>query len=314
VTTKHTKSLSRSIWTELVKGAKKRGEDPNFVLMRFACERLLYRLSVSRHAGKFVLKGAMLFAVWTEHPHRSTKDLDLLGYGNPDDLLNVFREICALQVSPDDALRFDPNGVRLEPIRQEEEYDGRRVLLRGSLGTLPVNVQVDIGFGDPVSPEPVELQYPVLLEQLPSPRLRTYPPETVIAEKFEAMVKLGLANSRMKDFYDVWVLSRSHSFNLNALLTAARATFERRGTPWPGSAPLALTSAFAADASKLTQWQGFLKRTKASERPALENVIQRLQTFLGALYADAMAGEHRLWSTDASNWVSPAHPGNLPPG
>jgi hypothetical protein len=296
------KDPSRSIWAKLVARSKDRGEDPNYVLLRFSGERLLYRLSVSAHAGRFVLKGAMLFAAWTERPHRTTKDVDLLGYGDPDQLVSVFREICALEVAPDDGLRFDASSIRLENIREDEEYDGRRILMKGTLGKLHTSVQVDIGFGDVVTPGTIDLAYPVLLDQLPSPRLRTYPPETVIAEKFEAMVKLGQGNSRMKDFYDVWVLSRSHSFTAGGLMEAVRATFERRGTDLPDADPIALTTAFATDPTKLSQLRAFLARTRAMEEAPLEEVVKRLLALLSPLYSRPLTSHQSAWSPAKGEW------------
>jgi predicted nucleotidyltransferase component of viral defense system len=302
MTRKTVSQLSQSIWTKLVNRAKARGEDPNYILMRFAGERFLYRLSISRHGPKFLLKGAMLFAAWSEKPHRSTKDVDLLGTGDPDGLAKTFQEICTTSVTPDDAVQFDPESLRVEMIREDEEYDGRRVLIAGTLGNLPLNVQIDVGFGDAVSPDPLELDYPVLLDQLPSPRLRTYPPETVIAEKFEAMVKLGLANSRMKDFYDIWALSRSNDFKLSTLRTAVRATFDRRGTTWPSIVPLALTPEFGMDTTKGSQWRAFLGRTRAAEQPALGDVVQRLQDFLTGVYSNPYGTDDGVWHPDTGTW------------
>jgi len=287
-------------WRKLVQLAKARGEDPNFALMRFAAERLLYRLSVSTYAPNFVLKGAMLFAAWTDKPHRSTRDVDLLGFGSPDALLTTFAEVCALDVSPDDGVRFDGGSIRMEGIRDEEQYEGRRLLVGGSLGTLRVRVQVDVGFGDAVTPAATTLDYPVLLPEFPAPVLRTYPPESVVAEKFEAMVKLGLANSRMKDFYDLWVLSRTRAFDAKVLRAAMRATFARRGTPWPDEQPVALTSFFAEDPTKGAQWRAFLERTRAAEAPPLREVVERLAVFL---WGDAHGSATAIWTPGAGDWT-----------
>ncbi len=298
---KTSSKLARSIWADLLKGAKERGEDPNFVLLRFAAERLLYRLSISAHKDRFVLKGAMLFAAWTDRPHRATKDVDLLGVGAPAEMVGVFSELCALKSDPEDAVVFDPRTVRVEDIREDADYEGRRIHVAGKLGTIKVSVQVDIGFGDAVSPKPVILIYPVLLEGLPAPRLRAYPAETVVAEKFEAMVKLGMGNRRMKDFYDLWVLSRTREFALVDLAAAVAATFERRGTARPEEDPLALTAAFGHDSSKQTQWKAFLGRVQTSEKPALGDVVERLQVFLGPTYRPD--GQKALaWSPAAAAW------------
>ena len=303
MTKKKVTDVPRSIWTKLLAGAKARGEDPNFTLLRYASERLLYRVSISDQRQRFVLKGAMLFAAWTDRPHRSTKDLDLLGFGNPEELAEAFKRLCEVQVEPDDGVRFDPKSIRVEQIRDEEEYEGRRVRLVGTLGTLPLAVQVDVGYGDAVTPGPVKLTYPTLLHELPAPTLEAYPQETVIAEKFEAMVKLGIANSRMKDFYDVWVLSRTYAFEFDTLSRAALATFARRNTAWPASDPLALTAPFADDPSKQTQWRAFLERTRASERPSLASVVQQLHAFLSKLYrTDRTEPAQHHWAPDSATW------------
>lgn len=305
MTAKSPSSVAQSVWTRLVNRAKDRGEDPNYVLMRYAAERLLYRLSISAHSARFVLKGAMLFAAWTDQPHRATKDVDLLGYGDPEQLVGIFREVCALEVEPDDALRFKPDRVRAERIRDEEQYDGRRVLLEGLLGHIPFNVQVDIGFGDAVTPAPVELVYPALLESMPSARLKTYPPETVIAEKFEAMVKLGIANSRMKDFYDVWVLSNLYPYTFGTLRLAAKETFTRRGTSWPPADPIALSDDFSRDTAKQTQWRGFLRRTRPVHQPELGEVVARLAAFLGKLRDETETVAQAAWDPTEGAWAGP---------
>jgi hypothetical protein len=233
------------------------------VLTRYALERLLYRLSVSPHRDAFVLKGALLFTLWTGAPHRATRDLDLLGSGEPASarLEQVFRDLCALAVEPD-GVAFDARSVRAAHIREDQEYEGVRVLLEARLGAARTGLQVDVGFGDAITPGPVDVAFPTLLD-LPAPALRAYPRETVVAEKFQAMVALGIANSRMKDFYDVWALARSFDFDGPALAAAIEATFARRRTPPPGDPPLALTPVFHDDAAKRTQWTAFLRRTGA---------------------------------------------------
>ncbi len=307
MTRKPLKNLPQSIWTKLVSRAKTRGEEPSFTLLRYASERLLYRLSVSPHEPRFVLKGAMLFAAWTARPHRSTKDVDLLGLGSPDELAAMFKDVCSMDVFEDDAIRFDSERIRVDLIREDGEHDGRRVLIEGHLGAIPVSVQVDVGFGDAVSPGPVELEYPALIEELPAPKLKAYPPESVVAEKFEAMVKLGIANSRMKDFYDVWTLSHSCAFSLAPLRHAIRETFTRRGTLWRSSDPVALTPAFSGDHSKQVQWTAFLRRTRATEQPTLGEVVSRLQAFLGGISRseESESARRSIWSIRDGAWVVP---------
>jgi hypothetical protein len=265
--------------------SQRQNEQFNVVLVRFAVERLLYRLTRTPQAKQFVLKGAMLFAAWSARPHRPTQDVDLLGFGPPeaDRLVKLFQEVCAADVEPD-GLVFNPESVTAEPIREDAVYDGLRVRLLARLGTARIPMQVDIGFGDVVSPEPRELVLGPMLD-LPAPHLRTYPPETVIAEKFEAMLSLGMANSRMKDYYDLWTLSRTMSFELGTLRTAVRATTERRKTQLLADPPVGLTDQFAADASKQAQWKAFVRRLGESRAaPPLGDVVRVLAEFLQPVF------------------------------
>lgn len=207
--------------------SRERGEDFQLVLTRYGLERLLYRLAKSPHAKEFVLKGAMLFQLWTGEPHRSTRDLDLLGMGDPsaDRLRQLFQKICSLSV-PDDGLVFLTDAIQAELIKKADEYQGIRLRIEACLGSAHLPLQIDIGFGDAITPGPQVVTYPTLLE-FPAPQLNAYPRETVIAEKFQSMVQLGIANSRMKDFYDVWTLARQFDFDGNGLCEAIRATFQR---------------------------------------------------------------------------------------
>jgi predicted nucleotidyltransferase component of viral defense system len=225
-------------------------------------ERLLYRLSQSPHRDRFILKGAMLFVLWQGATHRPTRDLDLLGRGDNsvEEMVRVFGEICRQPVE-EDGVVFLSESVRGERLRAEEEYQGVRILLDARQGSARLRLQIDVGFGDAVLPKPQRVVYPVLLE-FPPPSLWAYCRETVFAEKFQAMVVLGMANSRMKDFWDLSVLARRFSFAGSELCRAVRATFERRRTEIPEQPPLALTSEFFADRSKERDWQAFLKRHK----------------------------------------------------
>lgn len=275
------KNAAASVKQRLLNLHRKTGEDFQLLLTRYAVERLLYRLAGSAHAQAFVLKGAMLFALWTGKLHRPTRDLDLLGFGGSDDerLTEVFRSLCRVE-DPDDGLEFDDESVAVEPIREEQEYGGKRVTLRARLGQARVDLQVDVGFGDAVTPGPEVVDYPTLLG-MAAPRLRAYPRETAVAEKAEAMVKLALANSRMKDFYDLVVLARQFPFDGERLRTAVAATFARRGTPLPSVPPTALTERFAADDTKLKQWRAFRARSGLSDQPEeLGDVVQVLGEFL----------------------------------
>jgi predicted nucleotidyltransferase component of viral defense system len=255
-------NLPASIRQRLLNLSRSRGESFNLILQRYALERLLYRLDRSGHSQQFILKGALLFALWQVQGYRPTRDLDLLGYGDssPEALLTVFREICAVDVEAD-GLSFAPQTIRIREIREDQEYGGQRVELEAFLGKARISIQVDIGFGDVVTPAPAKVEYPSLLG-LPAPHLRAYPKETVIAEKLHALVVLGILNSRMKDFYDLWVMSREFSFAGPLLTAAVQATFARRQTELPQGIPVALTAAFVHDAIKTTQWQAFLSRSQ----------------------------------------------------
>lgn len=273
--------LSASVRQRLMDQARNSQEDVNLLLTRYALERLLYRLSQSRHRNQFILKGAMLFQIWTSQSHRPTRDLDLLGYGLPEPatFASVFREICQLEVE-EDGLEFQKESVQAEQMREGEDYEGLRIKLLARLGTARIPIQIDIGFGDAITPSPDEILYPTLLE-FPAPQLRVYPRETVIAEKFQAMVSLGMSNSRMKDFFDIWTLSQHFNFSGAVLSSAIQATFERRKTPIPATPPLALTSEFSTDRQKQTQWTAFIRKGKLNaEEKTLQEMISLLKIFL----------------------------------
>jgi predicted nucleotidyltransferase component of viral defense system len=252
------------------------------LLVRYAIERLLYRLSQSPARSNYVLKGANLFAIWAKAPFRSTGDVDFLGFGpaDVDATRKTFVELCKVKVAYD-GLAFDEGSIRVETMREEEEYQGLRVRLEAKLGSAIIPVQADIGFGDAVHPEPQELVYPLLLDDMPAANIRAYPPETVIAEKLEAMVRFGALTSRIKDHYDLWAISRTFPFDMDVLGPAIANTFRRRGTEIPQSTPAPLTPAFAADRAKQALWDAFLKRTAPALTPPLfADVLSELRTFL----------------------------------
>jgi hypothetical protein len=274
------KNLAASVKARLQNEAARRGEDFNLLLLRYGIERLLFRLSQSPHAGRFLLKGAMLFVVWDEKTHRPTRDLDLLGFGpsEKEDLRKVFEDVAATPVV-DDGLFFDPASVRAEEIREDNAYGGVRVRLTAKLGTAELPVQIDVGVGDTVTPAPETVQFPTLLN-FPAPLVRAYPVYTVVAEKFEAMVKLGIANTRMKDFHDVWFLTRRFKLDEPTLLQAIEATFVHRRTALPTS-PNALDDALATDSSKQTQWAAFIRRNRLTGLPAqFAEVVMSLREYL----------------------------------
>ena len=275
--------VAASVRQRLKNLAAQQGEEFQAILTRYAWERFLYRLSCSSYRDTFILKGALLFSIWSDEPHRATRDLDLLGRGDKSlsHLEQVFREICQLPVDWD-GLEFNSDTVKSQRIKQDQEYEGVRLNLRASLtGTRTrASLQIDIGFGDAVTPEPLDLEFPTLLD-FPSPHLRTYPRETVVAEKFQAMVMLGMANSRLKDFYDLWFLSQNFAFSGESLCQAIKATFKRRRTSLPTETPLALTREFSAEAAKVGQWNAFLRKGKLkTEKKTLSEVVVILEDFL----------------------------------
>ena len=272
--------------------ARTQNEDFQLVLTRYALERLLYRLSRSEHRDVFVLKGAMLFQLWSRQPHRPTRDLDLLGRGDNSipRFERIFREVCDLTVE-EDGLVFSAESVRGETIKEDQEYEGLRLTLDCRLENARIPIQIDIGFGDVVTPVATEVTYPVLLD-FPAPILPAYSRESVVAEKFQAMVMLGIANSRMKDFYDLWVLSRQFEFQGPLLCQGIRATFARRRTPVPAKLPVALSPEFAQDRVKQTQWRAFIGKGKLDLGGiGLEEVVDGLRGFLMPVAQAVAAGE-----------------------
>lgn len=283
------KNPGASIRDRLLNKARADKLDFNLLLTRYALERMLYRLSVSKQRDQFLLKGALLFDLWFDVPHRPTRDADFLGFGSAEipHVEAMFREVCQIQV--DDGIMFQPETVKADEIRKEANYAGVRVTLMGLLNGARCPIQLDIGFGDAVVPGPDEVNYPVILGEMPEPRLRVYPRYTVVAEKLEALVSLGMANSRMKDYFDLWILARHSDFDGSMLAQAIRATFERRHTDLPSAVPLGLTDEFAKDAQKEKQWQAFLSKN-ALDRTPLQTVVGDLKLFLLPILDSLRAG------------------------
>ncbi|WP_432261709.1 nucleotidyl transferase AbiEii/AbiGii toxin family protein [Cupriavidus sp. TMH.W2] len=271
--------LAASVRARLLNIAKSQGVDFNQVLVRFALERMLYRLCQSPHAEHFVLKGALLFTLWYDMPHRATRDADMLGFGTSDlaSIAKTFRDIVCVHV--DDGITFDPASVATEEIRKDAGYAGARVVLTGELARARCRVQVDIGFGDAVTPGPVDATYPVLLNDLPAPRLRTYPVYTVVSEKLHAIALLGMANSRLKDYFDLAILLDREILDAEMLATAVAATFARRGMTVPASLPVGLTDEFATDPSRQAVWHAFLRKNELTWQ-ALPGTVAALRTIL----------------------------------
>ena len=289
------KDVGASVRARLLRLARERGEDFQLVLTRYANERLLYRLAESRHGSSFVLKGATLFTLWSGEPHRATRDVDLLGFGDPSEerMRTVFADVLTQDVV-DDGVRFDLASLAAGPIRDQQEYGGIRVRLQARITTAKVRLQVDVGFGDAITPSPVVVEIPAVLD-FPAPRLRAYPRETVVAEKLEAAVNLGMANSRMKDFYDLLVLSRTFAFDEAVLVEAIRATFERRGTPFPDGLPVALRPEFWEDRAKNTQWSAFIRKSGATPVGDLAAAIQEITVFVAPLLMSGVGALNKRW-------------------
>lgn len=286
------KDLAASVRARLLNVAKAQGVDFNQVLVRFALERILYRLSQSAYADHFLLKGALLFTLWYDLPHRTTRDADLLGFG-PSDLESIaqtFRDIAGVEVEVEveveDGIVFDPTTVSVEEIRKDAGYAGARVLITAELARARCKTQIDIGFGDVVTPGPVHAVYPVLIEDLPAPRLRTYPVYTVISEKLHAIALLGMTNSRLKDYLDLWVLLDREALNAHTLARAIAATFLRRGMSIPSVLPVGLTDEFATDSTRQAMWHAFLKKNELAITP-LPEVVSKLRAILEPALAQA---------------------------
>jgi predicted nucleotidyltransferase component of viral defense system len=274
-----TVDVAASIQARLLNLAKARGEDFNLVLTRYAIERFLYRLSIVPAREAYWLKGALLFDLWFDVPHRPTRDADFLGFGPADTeaLASTIREVCGVAV--DDGMEFDPASISIEEIREDARYGGLRVRLKGRLGNARCPVQLDVGYGDAVTPGPEEAVYPTLLDDQPAPHLRVYPRAAVAAEKLEAIVSLGMANSRMKDFFDLRALAREGVLDPQLLGDAIAATFHRRGTAVSEDVPLGLSDEFAHDAAKRAQWKAFLGKNRL-DAPTLDEVIGEVRRFV----------------------------------
>jgi len=288
------RNVAASVRQKLLNLANREQADFNLVLTNYALERLLFRLSESKYRDQFILKGAMLFQVWTQTPHRPTRDLDLLSQGDPspEHCQAVFRELCTIRVV-DDGLVFLPETVAVEKIKEEQEYEGIRVKFRARLEHARISLQVDVGFGDAVIPR--VLDYPTLLS-MPAPRIQAYPMETVIAEKVEAIISLGMLNSRMKDFFDIWFLARAFPFDGITLANAVRATFGRRGTELDADTLARLLAELSDDAAKRTQWRAFLKRNSLASPDDFAFVIGSIREFVvGALGAASSESEAAAW-------------------
>ena len=301
------KNTAASIRARLLALAQSNGEDYQRVLGRYAIERFLYRLGRSPYRDKFAVKGATLFTLWTGHTHRPTKDLDLLAQGSSaiGDVEQTIRGIC--EIHEEDGLVFDSASVEGTKIKEDHEYDGVRIKLLANLAGARIPMQIDIGFGDAVYPEPDLASFPVLLS-MEAPLIRAYPREASIAEKFQAMVLLDIRNSRMKDFYDIWFMANTWAFDMASLRKAIVTSFERRGSTIPTAVPFALTDDFLNDPQKKQQWTAFVSRLNPTDKaPSLEEVGALLQSFLlPCVFAKSPTMPvDRRW-TPALGWALPS--------
>lgn len=275
-------NIAASVRQRLLTLSRNEKRDFQEVLTRFALERLLYRLAQSVYRDQFILKGALLFVLWSEEIHRFTQDMDLLGYGEPtpEHWIAVFRAVCEIDVQ-EDGLVFEADTVAARLIREENIYGGVRITLRARLEQARIPMQVDVGFGDAVVPDPEEADFPPLLD-FPAPHLRAYRRETSIAEKFLALVTLGQDNSRMKDYFDIWLLARDFAFEAATVSAAMQAVFARRQVPVPEGVPIGLTPAFAEDAAKRVQWEAFVRQRVVAPQASLtlREVTARMRDFL----------------------------------
>ena len=255
----------------------------DLLLVRYACERFLYRLGESELRDRCILKGATLLALWMKEPYRATRDIDLLAFGESDEetVRTIITTVCSVPCE-EDGITFDLETLRLSPIRESQKYQGQRARLDARLGRAKIPVQVDFGFGNAVTSVVDEESLPTLIDDVPPPLLRTYPRVATIAEKFETMVQLGTRNSRMKDFYDLWALSQTFAFDGSELREAVEGCFERRRTAWSQSVPEALTSAFYSNPDLQNRWQSYGQNGQLLSSPpsAFENVGTRIQLFM----------------------------------
>ena len=277
------RNLAASVRARLFNKAKKDGVNFQRLLVRYALERLLYRLSISPEKDHFLLKGALLFDLWYDVPLRPTRDIDLLGFGLAEipHLVAVFEAICLLEV--DDGISFDPKSLKAEDIRKESNYSGTRLTLTGVIDNAKCPVQIDIGFGDAVTPAPELAIYPVMFDDMPAPSLRVYPRYTVVAEKLEAIITLGMVNTRMKDYFDLWVILRDTPLDQKILSQAVVATVTNRRTKMPNGFPVGLSEQFGADTQKIIQWNAFVNRNNLRAE-SLGDTVRYLRDALAVIF------------------------------
>jgi len=306
MTGKSVKNPAASIRARLFNHARQHGDDFQRVITRYAIERLLFRLSQTSAVERYVLKGAMLFVTWPEHVGRPTQDLDLLGHGEPDvaAIGNMFSMICEVDAS-EDGLIFDRSTLRVDTMREADKYPGAQLTIKVTLDKAVIHVQIDIGFGDHVHPPAARRAFPALLAGMPSPSVLMYPPETVIAEKLEAMIRFGELNGRVKDFYDIWAITRTFPFELSTLVDAVGGTLRRRETEFPKELPVSLGARFATIAEGKGLWSGFLRRTPPTlPPPSFPEMQEELRRFISPIIRclDATEYAQSRWDPSERTW------------
>ncbi|MDP2885803.1 MAG: nucleotidyl transferase AbiEii/AbiGii toxin family protein [Ignavibacteria bacterium] len=292
-------NIGASVRAQLLNIAKKSSQDYNRVLIRYAQERLLYRFSVSHYRGNFILKGALLFLTYDMPDYRPTKDIDFLGHGvtsEIDGIKSVIEEVTAIVV--EDGVTFDHSTIVVEPIAEQTEYGGLRVSIRCSVGGARNVLQVDVGFGDRITAGPLDVDFPTMLD-FPAPNISVYSLESAIAEKFEAIVRLNIATSRMKDFYDLVHLAKHQALGAGTLAEAIRLTFSTRGTPLPDR-EMIFSDAFMSDNTKDTQWTAFHRTNKLTPVGSFRDAIGLIEQFLGPILLDPKP--YLRWQPDLFRW------------
>ena len=305
------KDIAASVRDRLQNHARATGQDFQRVLVRYGIERLLYRLAQSGIRDRFVLKGAMLFATWADAPFRATGDVDFLAFGDPgvETAKSAFISLCDFKPVVDDGLTFPSDTVVVERTREDEDYQGLHLRFDARLKNIRIPILIDIGFGDVIHPAALDIDYPCLLPDLPGGNIRAYPPATVVAEKFDAMIRFGDQATRLKDHYDVWAISRTFAFEAVTLISASRQTLANRERGIPTEWPASLTAEFAANEATLKQWNAFLKRTAPTlTPPPFGDLLTALRGFLEpilqGIQPDAAQSDAR-W-TPETGWSRPA--------
>lgn len=302
-----TKDVAKSIRARLLNLAKANGDNFNTLMLQYALQRFLYRLSVSEYASSFLLKGAWLFVMWNNSLHRPTKDIDFLGFGSNDKqvLLTMFKQIAGSSDIAPDGIRFLSDGFKASDIDKDGHYHGVRIMGTAMLGTAKLPMQFDIGFGDAVTPGPLEAVLPSILG-MPAPTLRVYPVYTVIAEKFHAMVVLGSLNSRLKDFYDLYTIAMTQSLDGSLLAQAIVATFMQRNTALTKEGVLVFEDDFLNDVTKKQQWLAFVNKNRIDNKLTFAELMYQLRDFLSPIYALIVADKtpHLFWDAEQWRWTN----------